>query len=102
MILYYIKIENNFPLLYIVLLPTLQFGPVADFFSAGKPEGQNELSGFADGDSVSDWAAEAFRWAVGEGVVAGRPGGVLDPKSAVTRAEAVQIMMKYHQRTQEG
>lgn len=63
--------------------------------SCGRPEGLGDLSGCADADSVSDWATEAFRWAVGEGVIGGRPGGILDPKAAVNRAEVAQILMRY-------
>ena len=63
--------------------------------SSGRPEGQDGLSGYTDADNVSDWAAEAFRWAVGEGIIGGRPGGILDPKAAVSRAEVAQILMRY-------
>ena len=61
----------------------------------GKPEGLSDLSGFTDAGSVSSWAEEAFRWAAGAGIIGGRPGGILDPNAAVSRAEAAQILMRY-------
>ncbi len=61
----------------------------------GKPEELSDLSGFTDADSVSSWAKEAFCWAAGAGIIGGRPGGILDPKAAVSRAEAAQILMRY-------
>ena len=60
----------------------------------GVPEGSGDLSGFADGASVSGWALEAFSWAVGAGVAEGRPGGLLDPKAAAARGEFAQILMR--------
>lgn len=50
------------------------------------------LSAYADGDSVSDWAAEAMAWAVDAGVFSGKDGGLLDPQGQLTRAEAAQIL----------
>ena len=50
------------------------------------------LSAYADGDSVSDWAAEAMAWAVDAGVLNGKDGGRLDPQGQLTRAEAAQIL----------
>jgi len=70
--------------------------------SFDSPEGLGDLSGFEDTDSVSDWATDAFRWAVGEGVIAGRQSGILDPKAAVSRAEAAQVLMRCFQRTSDN
>lgn len=53
-----------------------------------------ELS-FPDSGSVSPWAEEALRWAVGEGIVNGRANGLLDPKGAATRAEVAVLLRRY-------
>lgn len=51
------------------------------------------LGGFADAADVSDWAAEAMAWAVGEGIFAGDGEGRLNPRVTTTRAELAQILM---------
>ena len=53
------------------------------------------LSGFADRSSVADWARDGLSWAVGEGLIAGRSSGVLDPQGLTTRAELAQIVMRF-------
>ncbi len=57
------------------------------------------LPGFADLAAVysdfytaGDWAAESIRWLTTKGLLAGKPGGLLDPKGTVTRAEAATIL----------
>lgn len=56
-----------------------------------------DLSGFDDKDQVSGWAADAFAWAVSEGIINGKGAGLLDPKGTATRAEVAQIVMNYGQ-----
>ena len=56
-----------------------------------------QIEGFADGHTVSDWSAEAVRWAVGSGLLSGKSGGRLDPSGIATRAEVAQILMIFHQ-----
>lgn len=56
-----------------------------------------QIVGFADGHTVSDWAKEAVRWAVGTGLLTGKSGGRLDPSGIATRAEVAQILMIFHQ-----
>ena len=53
------------------------------------------LSGFADRGSLSGWAEQAMTWAVGEGLISGKDGGVLDPAGSATRAEAAVILMNF-------
>ena len=55
------------------------------------------LNGFADAGSVSDWAADAVEWAVGEQLLSGKTGGKLDPTGGATRAEVAQILMRFAQ-----
>jgi hypothetical protein len=45
------------------------------------------ISSYIDVDDVSGWAMPAFQWATGTGIIGGKPGGLLDPKSGATRAE---------------
>lgn len=62
---------------------------------SGKPAGTADLSGYKDADQISDWAKEAFAWAVSVGLVQGKGNGVLDPGGKATRAEVAQIVMNY-------
>lgn len=52
-----------------------------------------DLSGFADAASVSGYATEPVQWAVGHGLISGKPGGLIDPAGHSTRAEAA-VMFK--------
>ncbi len=61
----------------------------------GRNAGTAALAAFADADKVSDWAAQAMSWAVGLGVIEGRPGGVLDPQGTATRAEVAQLVFNF-------
>lgn len=62
---------------------------------SGKPAGTADLSGYKDADQISDWAREAFAWAVSVGLVQGKGDGILDPGGKATRAEVAQIVMNY-------
>ena len=55
----------------------------------------NTLDGFSDTDQVSDWALEAIRWAVENGLMSGKNGGKLDPNGTATRAETATILMQF-------
>ncbi len=55
-----------------------------------------ELTGFADGNKVSDWAQAAMEWAVAEQIVVGKGAANLAPQSQATRAEVATILMRYH------
>lgn len=52
------------------------------------------LAQFPDGDQVSPWARDAMSWAASQGLLGGRPGGSLDPRGYVTRAEAAQVLAR--------
>ena len=56
-----------------------------------------ELATFADGTAVSDYAVGAMRWAVGEGLIQGKTGNLLDPKGSATRAQVATILTRYAQ-----
>ena len=62
----------------------------------GMPEAENaDLSSFTDADAISDWAKDAFDWAVGDGVISGKGDGVLDPKGTAKRSEVAQLVMNF-------
>jgi len=62
---------------------------------AGSPAANEEELEFADASKISDYAIEALKWAVENGIVTGRDGGVLDPQGQATRAEAAAMLMRY-------
>ena len=57
------------------------------------------LDGYADVDSVSDWAAEAMGWAVEIGLVKGVDANHLAPSADATRAEVATILMRFCEAT---
>ncbi|MBQ1343324.1 MAG: InlB B-repeat-containing protein, partial [Firmicutes bacterium] len=50
------------------------------------------LNRFSDGDQVSAWAVEDVKWAVADGIIAGRTNGTLDPQGTATRAEVATML----------
>ena len=56
---------------------------------------QDNLKGFTDAKSVSAWATDAMRWAVGTGLVSGKTATTLNPTDGATRAEIATIIMRY-------
>lgn len=53
------------------------------------------LNRFKDGSSVSNYAKNVMRWAVGSGLLSGRTADTLAPQGQTTRAEAATILMRY-------
>jgi len=56
------------------------------------------LDGFADGESVPEWAKTALQWAVHEGLVNGVPkdgATYVDYDGSATRAQVATILMRY-------
>ena len=47
---------------------------------------------FTDAGAISDYALEALRWAVENGIMSGYGNGQLAPQGLATRAEAAQIL----------
>ena len=47
-----------------------------------------------DNHETSDWAKEAKVWAVGAGLINGKPGDVLDPIGDATRTEVAAILQR--------
>ena len=54
-----------------------------------------DLSGYADAQSVSPWAQAAMRWAVSAGLISGRSASALAPQSGATRAEIAQLLRSF-------
>ena len=61
---------------------------------AEKPAGEGSLKDFPDAASVSEWAVEAFEWAIGTGIINGSGGNLL-PKGVATRAEVAAILHRF-------
>lgn len=53
---------------------------------------QAGLEAYPDAGEITDYAQEAFSWAVAVGVVQGTSSGLLDPGSGITRAQAAAIL----------
>lgn len=54
-----------------------------------------DLSAFADGRSVSDWAGEGMRWAVGAGIISGSDTNQLMPGSSASRAQVATMLQRF-------
>ncbi len=62
--------------------------------AAGAPD-TSAVARFADGGTVSAWAAEAMAWAVEAGLIQGTDVNTLEPEGNATRAEAAAILQRY-------
>ena len=62
---------------------------------AGSPAVGSYTLNFKDADQVSDWALDAMRWAVKNGVVSGKGNQTLDPTGCATRAEVAQMLYNF-------
>jgi len=54
-----------------------------------------DLSGYADGNQISDWALDPMKWAVAEGIIEGRTATTLVPQGISTRAEIATVLQRY-------
>lgn len=59
-----------------------------------KADVQGDLSAFTGSASVSPYAVEAMRWAVGAGIVNGMDGSLV-PQGEATRAQMATMLMRY-------
>ena len=57
--------------------------------------GTSDLAAYADGSSVSGWAAEAMGWAVDAGLISGVGGNQIAPTGTASRAQVAQILMNF-------
>lgn len=56
-----------------------------------------DLSGFADLDQLSPQCAQAMAWCVQQGLIQGRPGGLLAPQAPALRAETATVLYRLSQ-----
>lgn len=63
------------------------------YAKAGKTEAS--LTRFSDAAKVSPWASDAIAWAVVNGILTGKPGGLLDPQGLATRAEVSAMLERF-------
>ncbi len=56
---------------------------------------ETDLSVFSDGDRASVYAVEALSWSCGEGIITGRPGGILDPLGGAQRCEVATMLSRF-------
>ena len=54
-----------------------------------------ELTSYTDAASVSAWAVNAMKWAVGEGLIGGTSSTMLSPDGNATRAQVATILMRF-------
>lgn len=54
-----------------------------------------DISEFSDADDVSDYAVDAFSYAVKNGIITGKGENTLAPGDSATRAEVATILMRY-------
>ena len=74
---------------------TISMKPTARTRIAGRLEARASASTMPSGSaSVSPYAVEAMRWAVGAGIVNGMD-GKLNPQGEATRAQMATMLMRY-------
>ena len=61
----------------------------------GKDVSAQELDAFTDAGDVSEDMIEAMGWAVGHGIIQGKPDGTLVPGGTATRAEISAMTMRF-------
>ncbi len=64
---------------------------------AGESATAADLNGYADGGEVSDWARDAFAWAIEHIIITGVDDDTLAPRSTATRAQCAAILMRFTQ-----
>lgn len=54
-----------------------------------------EINDYADAMSVSEWALEAMRWAVGAGIITGTGNNTLSPAGTAARAQVAAMLTRF-------
>lgn len=62
---------------------------------AGKPAPAAKMLDFTDADKISDYALDAFCWAVEQRIISGGNNGLLSPQGLATRAQAAQMLKNF-------
>ncbi len=68
---------------------------------AGTPAATNKELHFKDADEAGNFALDALRWAVENGILTGYGDGQLKPTGLATRAEVAAMLMRYMEETKE-
>lgn len=61
--------------------------------------GGGALTRFADAGQVSSWAENAVYWAISQGILTGKPGSLIDPQGAASRAEVAVMLQRFAELT---
>ena len=61
-----------------------------------------DLSQFTDANSVGDWAENAMRWVVYNGLVSGTTSTTLSPRTGANRAQSAAILARYMESFPDG
>lgn len=62
---------------------------------ADSSETAGTLDAFPDKEKVGSGMQKALRWAVEKGIILGKNGSILDPASAISRAEVATMLERY-------
>ena len=62
---------------------------------AGEPASDFSLGAYTDAFGVSDYALDAMRWAVENGIITGVSATTIDPQGTATRAQAAAMLMRF-------
>ena len=62
---------------------------------AGNPAPDGTLESFSDAEASSQYALDALCWAVKNGIMNGKGGGILDPKGCAIRAATAAMLHRY-------
>ena len=63
---------------------------------SGKDTDQTaDLSGYTDSVTISAWAPQALKWAVGSGLISGTGTHTLSPRGTATRAQIAVILQNF-------
>ena len=63
-------------------------------YDGAKKSGANDLSKFADSQTVSAYAVDAMNWAVGTGIMNGSDGKLL-PAASASRVQTAAMLSRY-------
>ena len=53
------------------------------------------LDNYADDEKITDYSLDAIRWAVENGIIKGKTGGLLDPSGITNRAEVSTMIQRF-------
>ena len=62
---------------------------------AGEPAASGDLSAYSDAGTISGYAQDAMRWAVGEGILGGMTADTLVPQGQATRAQVAAMLQRF-------